>query len=284
MATLSCEEARDLACDLLDGELPAETARLVEEHVAGCPSCPGLYRALVAVHGSSPGCVERNRRWTEEALHEKPGLGSALCQRGAAVGRGAKPIPGCRGGRPPSGPSARPGVRRGRNAIWLAERGWQVTGVDFSQVGLDKARRLAAGRGVEISLVHADLLDHQPAGGACDLAVVLYLQLPAVQRREVLRKTVAALARGGTLLVMGHDRLNLTEGHGGPRDPEVLFTPADIEHELPGLRIERAERVLHLLTVDGREVDAIDALIRARRPAGAPARSSVGQEAMPEAT
>jgi predicted anti-sigma-YlaC factor YlaD len=50
MAALSCAEARDLACNLLDGELPAQTARLVEEHVAGCPSCPGLYRALVAVH------------------------------------------------------------------------------------------------------------------------------------------------------------------------------------------------------------------------------------------
>jgi SAM-dependent methyltransferase len=176
------------------------------------------------------------------------------------------------------------GCGEGRNAIWLAERGWQVTGVDFSQVGLDKARRQAAGRGVEISLVHADLLDYQPAGGAYDLVVVLYLQLPAVQRREVLGRAVAALAPGGTLLVIGHDRLNLTEGHGGPRDPEVLFTPADIEHELPGLRIERAERVLRLLTVDGREVDAIDALVRARRPAGAPARSSVGQEPMAKAT
>jgi RNA polymerase sigma-70 factor, ECF subfamily len=50
MAGLSCAEARDLACDLLDGELTAETARLVEEHVAGCQTCPGLYRALVAVH------------------------------------------------------------------------------------------------------------------------------------------------------------------------------------------------------------------------------------------
>jgi RNA polymerase sigma-70 factor, ECF subfamily len=50
MAALSCAEARDLACDLLDGELTAEMARLLEEHVAGCPTCPGLYRALVAVH------------------------------------------------------------------------------------------------------------------------------------------------------------------------------------------------------------------------------------------
>lgn len=50
MVALSCAEARDLACDLLDGELTAEKVRLVEEHVAVCSTCPSLYRALVAVH------------------------------------------------------------------------------------------------------------------------------------------------------------------------------------------------------------------------------------------
>jgi len=50
MAALTCAEARDLASDLLDGDLEADLARQVEEHVARCPTCPGLYRALVAVH------------------------------------------------------------------------------------------------------------------------------------------------------------------------------------------------------------------------------------------
>jgi predicted anti-sigma-YlaC factor YlaD len=50
MVPLSCAEARDLASHLLDGELTPETARRVEEHVARCPTCPGLYRALVTVH------------------------------------------------------------------------------------------------------------------------------------------------------------------------------------------------------------------------------------------
>ncbi len=52
MATIGCAEARDLASDLIDGELDAEVARQVEEHVATCPTCPALYRALVAVHQS----------------------------------------------------------------------------------------------------------------------------------------------------------------------------------------------------------------------------------------
>jgi len=161
------------------------------------------------------------------------------------------------------------GCGEGRNAIWLAEQGWQVTGVDFSQVALEKARRLAAGRGVEVSWVHANLAGYQPAEGEYDLVAILYLHLPPRQRRKVLARAKSALAPRGTLLIVGHDLLNLSQGHGGPQNPEVLFTPANIERELPGLLIERSERVLRPVTVDGREVNAIDALVRAKMPAGA---------------
>lgn len=158
------------------------------------------------------------------------------------------------------------GCGEGRNAIWLAERGWEVTGVDFSEVGLEKARRLAAERGVEVEWMHADLLEYRPTPGFFDLVIVFYIQLPAAQLRAVMKKAVAALAPGGTLVVVGHDLLNLSEGVGGPQHPDVLFTPADIERDLVGLHIERAERVLRPVTLDGREVSAIDALVRARKP------------------
>jgi len=145
----------------------------------------------------------------------------------------------------------------GRNAVWLAERGWQVTGVDFSDVGLAGARRLAADRGVEADWLEADLREYVPEEAAYDLVTVLYLQLPGDERCTVLERAARAVAPGGTLLVVGHDRENLEHGVGGPRDPRVLFTPEEIAAELPGLRIEKAERVLR----DG----AIDALVRARR-------------------
>ena len=158
------------------------------------------------------------------------------------------------------------GCGEGRNAIWLAERGWEVTGVDFSEIGLAKARRLASQRGVEVAWVRADLLAYQPEEGAFDLVIVMYIHLPAAQLADVMKRAGAALAPGGTLLVVGHDLLNLSQGHGGPQNPEVLFTPADIERVLPGLGIERAERVLRPVAVDGREVTAIDALVRAKKP------------------
>ena len=161
------------------------------------------------------------------------------------------------------------GCGEGRNAIWLAQRGWQVSGVDFSEAGLDKARHLAVERGVEVTWVRADLLDYQPDHGAFDLVIVMYIQLHAAQLAAVMNRASAALAPGGTLLVVGHDLLNLSQGYGGPQKPEVLFTPADIERDLPGLGIERAERVLRPVTVDGREVTAIDALVRAKKPLAA---------------
>lgn len=150
----------------------------------------------------------------------------------------------------------------GRNAVWLAERGWEVTGVDFADVGLDKARGLAAARGVDATWVHADLLDYEPPPAAFDLVAILYLQLTADERVRVLRAAAAAVAPGGTLLVVAHDRSNLEHGHGGPQDARVLATPAEVAADLEGLEVERAD------VVERRDGDlvALDLLVRARRP------------------
>jgi len=156
----------------------------------------------------------------------------------------------------------------GRNALWLAERGWTVTGVDFSPVGLAKARRLGDERGVVVEWIVADVREWQPQD-AFDLVVAFYLHLPADQRRRAHRNAAGAVALGGTLLVVGHDLTNLTEGTGGPQDPAVLFTPADVVDDLAGLEVafdvERAERVRRPVTTDHGEIEAIDALVRAVR-------------------
>jgi SAM-dependent methyltransferase len=153
----------------------------------------------------------------------------------------------------------------GRNAVWLAEQGWRVTAVDFSGVALSIARQLATRRDVTVDWVEADVLDWQPERRAYDLVCVLYLQLPAAERRRVLGRAADAVTPGGTLLVIGHDLRNLTEGWGGPKQPEVLFTPDDIVREIGDLTVEKAERVDRTVEEpDGTHV-AIDALIRARR-------------------
>jgi len=153
----------------------------------------------------------------------------------------------------------------GRNAIWLAERGWRVTAVDFSEVAIANARSASAEAGVDVELVCADLLVYEPRPAAHDLVLLLYLQIPADERRVVLARAADALAPGGTLLLLGHDSTNPTDGVGGPSDARVLYTPDDIVAQLPGLEIEKAER--YLRDVEGEDRPAIDALVRARRPA-----------------
>ena len=153
----------------------------------------------------------------------------------------------------------------GRNAVWLAEQGWEVTGVDFSEVGLEHARRLAQSRGVEVEWVLADVLEWEPPAGAFDLVAVLYLQLPADERYELLSRASSALAPGGTLLFVAHDVRNLTEGWGGPKSAAVLCTPEGVASDLTGLVIDRAERVTRLVEDEDGEHRAIDTLVKASR-------------------
>jgi SAM-dependent methyltransferase len=153
----------------------------------------------------------------------------------------------------------------GRNAVWLASRGWQVTAVDFSAAGLDKGRRLAQARGVAIDWVRADVRDYQPEAGSFQLVLIAYLQLHEPELAGVLRRAVTALAPGGTLLVVGHDVTNLTEGTGGPPDPAVLYTPESITRSLGGLTVVRAERVRRPVATADVHRDAVDTLVRAIR-------------------
>ena len=155
----------------------------------------------------------------------------------------------------------------GRNAIWLAERGWHAVGADFSEVGLQKARELANERGVNVEWIAADLLDYHPDPRAFDLVLAFYLQLPAAERRPIIQAAADAVAPGGTFLLVAHDSTNLEHGHGGPQDPAVLYTPDDVVDDLAGagLSVERAERVERPVhTPDGERI-ALDALLRARR-------------------
>jgi len=155
----------------------------------------------------------------------------------------------------------------GRNAIWLATQGWTATAVDFSDVALDKARQLARGREVEIETVVADVTTHAPAAGAYDLVAVIYLHLPADDRRLVHQRAAAAVAPGGTLIVLGHDTTNLTDGHGGPQDAAVLYTPDDVVADLEGtgLTVTKAERVDRTVSTPDGDRTAIDALVVATR-------------------
>ncbi|MCY7340817.1 MAG: class I SAM-dependent methyltransferase [Pseudonocardia sp.] len=159
------------------------------------------------------------------------------------------------------------GAGEGRNAVWMATRGWQVTAVDFSPVGIEKGRRLAQENAATVEWIVADVSGYRPAG-SFDLVVVAYLQLPFSVLSPVLTRAAAALAPGGTLLLVGHDRANLRDGVGGPQDPAVLHTVDEVSGPLAGLDVQRAEQYRRPVEVDGVERLAVDTVVRAVRPVG----------------
>ncbi|WP_054246511.1 class I SAM-dependent methyltransferase [Rhodococcus opacus] len=154
----------------------------------------------------------------------------------------------------------------GRNAHWLATRGWEVTGLDYSAVAVDKARRVAAEapRSVRERLDYrvADVTDAD-LGGEYDLVLMIYLHLAPEERLQVVNRAISALKPDGILMILGHDAVNLSQGVGGPQDAEILYMPDDLVNSFGGrLVVDVAERRF-------RETDAgtaIDALVVAHHP------------------
>ncbi|HEY5471926.1 MAG TPA: class I SAM-dependent methyltransferase [Candidatus Limnocylindrales bacterium] len=155
----------------------------------------------------------------------------------------------------------------GTNAVWLAGQGWRTTAVDWSPVGLANGHAKAQAAGVEVEWLERDLFAWSPPVRSFDLVVIVYLHLPPDERGPVYAAAAAAVAPRGRLLVVGHDRLNATEGEGGPPDTVRLFTADEIAHELlavdPTLVVERSEIVRRVLP-PGR--GPIDSLLVLHRP------------------
>jgi SAM-dependent methyltransferase len=166
----------------------------------------------------------------------------------------------------PAGRAVDLAAGEGRNAIWLAEQGWEVDAVDFSAVALAKAERLAAERGVRLRTVCSDLTAWSAPDDAYDLAVIAYLHLAWPQVAQVLRLAASAVRTGGTLLLVGHHAANPERGFGGPQDPRVLYSAEQIAVEWrPYARILRAEGVTRPVETAEGQRTAIDTLVRAER-------------------
>ena len=134
------------------------------------------------------------------------------------------------------------GCGSGGNAVWLAQRGWQVTAVDFSEVAIEKARERAAGQNCSVEFVVSDAIGYRPEG-KFDLIISFYIQLWPQGRAQMLASAADSLAPGGRLLFVSHDQSSPPQGW-SEEDLESLTTPEQVAAELPGLRIDRAETVL----------------------------------------
>ena len=153
------------------------------------------------------------------------------------------------------------GSGEGGDALWLAGRGWAVTGVDISQNALDKARVRAEAVGVSVTWEQHDLTEWTPEPRSFDLVTAHFMHLADPARGALFRALAAAVAPGGTLLVVGHD----VTGHEEHRDhmADLMFGVDDVLAAIDGegLRVEVAESRLR----SGGELR--DVVVRATRDA-----------------
>lgn len=159
------------------------------------------------------------------------------------------------------------GAGEGRNALWLAERGWDVTAVDFSRVALERARQSAARRGLAVDWVLGDVHTSLPEG-PFELVLVANVHPDEESRRALFRAVSARLAAGGRLLVVGRDLADLGTGHGGPPDPERRYTPERLADAFPGVELERCESVQRPVEAGDERPAAVDTLAWGRRAVG----------------
>ena len=135
----------------------------------------------------------------------------------------------------------------GRNAVFLAEQGFGVVAVDQSAVGLEKAERLAASKGVQISTIRADLADYRIEPDRWDGIVSIWCHLPAPLRAKVHRQVVAGLKPGGVYVLEAYTPEQLRHATGGPRTADLLMKLSDLRQELDGLVVTHgaeSERVV----------------------------------------
>ena len=149
----------------------------------------------------------------------------------------------------------------GRNAIWLASLGWEMTAVDFSEVAISKGKAQSEA----VDFVVADVRTWETEQ-SFDLVLIAYLHLVPGDYEAIVRRARDWLAPGGELFLIGHDVSNPTDGWGGPQYPELLWDVSEVLGWLDGLVIVEAEVVNRPVDTDEGRKYARDTLVRARTP------------------
>ncbi len=131
----------------------------------------------------------------------------------------------------------------GRNGVFLASLGHQVTSVDASAVGLAKARQLAERRQVSLSTELADLKEWDLGQGQWDTLVSIFFHMPPDFRRKMHQRMAQALKPGGMLVLEAYTPKQLEFRTGGPPVTEMLMTRTTLEDDFPDLELLHLEEL-----------------------------------------
>lgn len=160
------------------------------------------------------------------------------------------------------------GEGEGRNAVYLATLGHQLTAVDAAHTGLIKLLQRAAQQNLRMSVTLSDLADYPIRPGSWDAIVSIFCHLPSGLRRRVLADCVNGLAPGGLFIMEGYTPRQLAFSSGGPKDSDLLLEPEVIRTELAGLELLHFAEVRREV-IEGKLHTGLAAVLQvvARKPA-----------------
>ena len=133
------------------------------------------------------------------------------------------------------------GDGEGRNGIWLAEQGMAVTIIDQSEIGLNKARHLAAEKSVVIQTICEDLVSWEWPVNTYDAIISVFVHFGPTERPTVHKYIVDALKPGGWLIMQSFHKDQINRNSGGPKNVDMLYTTEMLAGDFSGLRIEELE-------------------------------------------
>jgi len=159
------------------------------------------------------------------------------------------------------------GAGEGRNALFLASRGLNVLAVDQSEVGMQKAQRLARERGLTLRAQAVNLQDFDAEHNSFDVISSIFVHLPATLRAAVHKRVGGWLKPGGVFLLEAYAPDQIERGTGGPKDPSLLASLEVILGELDGLEFEHQAALVRNVS-EGRfhtgEASVVQVLARKR--------------------
>ena len=157
---------------------------------------------------------------------------------------------------------------QGRNAVWLAQRGHEVTAMDQSAAGLEGAKQLAAERGVTLTTVRADLAEFEIEPGAWQGIVSIFAHVDGALRARVHARVERGLAPGGVFVLEAYRPEQIGRGTGGPSDDDRMVNLARLRRELPTLEFLVA-REIDREVLEGHRHRGMSSVVQlvARRPA-----------------
>ncbi len=149
----------------------------------------------------------------------------------------------------------------GRNAVFLAQQGYDVTAVDGSSVGLEKAQKLAQEKGVKITTIQADLDSYEIEANTWDGIISIFCPLTEYQRQRIHQQVVAGLKENGVYLIEAYTPEQVELGTGGGKSIETMTTKQSLEQDLSALKFLKLHQTIREI-IEGKYHTGIGSVVQ----------------------